>query len=619
MAEQIVDIIEANMPVSSDVVAAARSAGGTAGEEAGRVAASVLAGGVSDRVGVLRRDADVLSSRVDALAASGTDGGDTGSELRDVRVGSDAVTYGTAGDAVRTQVRACASSAEASAPGVHGVRVILHRGEVIHESGIGYKTADGVLCYVTGAVGVSPGEKYAYTGSSNGAPSVFFYDSLMRNVGSVKTDNPNGEYAFQVPVGASYMRAQSFAWTNSTSDVTLSLREKDGEAIRWMLDGRYATALNVGRVSDAVGGVLSDVGDLVYGRGLLLGAETVLSPRYDQLTSGAFLNSSGGTTPIDGGYTSDYINLDTLGDTYVTVKTMVAYQSRAAALYDRDRKFIRVLGNNEDTSGASSVEFTVSLRECRRVGGAYIRFGFLGDAKPDAYNFRVVSTAPMTLGDYIGSMITAHDAANVLYGKKYVICGDSFSAEIGSNNQHPYGKFIADRNNMTYVNLAVAGTTMSTDVASNNFCQYRYKEVPTDADYITLCYGLNEGSRIPDHVGTKESTELDTLWGAWNFSLEYLITNMPYAKIGIIIADAWTSETMHDTLVEVAKWWGIPYLDLKGDPQVPMGLQGRLPSGSVSSKATDLRQKAFAASDAHPNEKAHEYRSTIIEHFLRTL
>ena len=106
-----------------------------------------------------------------------------------------------------------------------------------------------------------------------------------------------------------------------------------------------------------------------------------------------------------------------------------------------------------------------------------------------------------------------------------MICGDSFSAEIGSNNHHPYGKFIADRNNMTYVNLAIAGTTMSTGVASNNFCQYRYKEVPTDADYITLCYGLNEESRIPDHIGTKESTELDTLWGAWNFSLEYLITN----------------------------------------------------------------------------------------------
>lgn len=210
---------------------------------------------------------------------------------------------------------------------------------------------------------------------------------------------------------------------------------------------------------------------------------------------------------------------------------------------------------------------------------------------------------------------------NVLYDKKYVICGDSFSAELDSNNVHPYGKFIADRNNMAYLNLALAGTTMSADVRSDNFCQYQYKKVPKDADYITLCYGLNEESKIPDHIGTKGSTELDTLWGAWNFSLKYLIKNMPYAKIGIIIADAWISQTMHDTLVEIAKWWGIPYLDLKGDPQVPMGLGGRLPLGSVSSEAQELRQNAFEASDSdtHPNEKAHEYRSTIIENFLRSL
>lgn len=335
MAEQIVDIIEATMPASSDVVVAARSAGGAAGLEAGRTAASELAGDMRDRL-------NALSSRLDVVVASGSDGGDVGTELRDVRVGADGTTYGSAGEAVRAQARLCVSVSEASASGVSGVRVILHRGEVLHDSGIGYKTVDGVLCYVTDVVMASAGEEYVYTGSANGAPFVFFNDSLMRNVGSVRTDNLNGEYVFQVPDGASYMRAQSFAWTDSTSDVTLSLREKDGEAIRWMLDGRYATALNVGRVSDAVGGVLSDVEGLVYGRGFLLGDETVLSPRYDEMTSGAFLNSSGGATPFDSGYTSDYIDLDLLGDTYITVRTMVAYESRAAALYNRDHEFIRI-------------------------------------------------------------------------------------------------------------------------------------------------------------------------------------------------------------------------------------------------------------------------------------
>lgn len=53
MAEQIVDIIEATMPASSDVVVAARSAGGAAGLEAGRTAASELAGDMRDRLNAL--------------------------------------------------------------------------------------------------------------------------------------------------------------------------------------------------------------------------------------------------------------------------------------------------------------------------------------------------------------------------------------------------------------------------------------------------------------------------------------------------------------------------------------------------------------------------------------
>ena len=97
MTEQIVDVTEANMPASSDVVAAARSAGGAAGLEAGRTAAAGLAGDMRDRL-------NALSSRLDVVVASGSDGGDVGTELRDVRVGADGTTYASAGEAVREQL-----------------------------------------------------------------------------------------------------------------------------------------------------------------------------------------------------------------------------------------------------------------------------------------------------------------------------------------------------------------------------------------------------------------------------------------------------------------------------------------------------------------------------------
>lgn len=97
---------------------------------------------------------------------------------------------------------------------------------------------------------------------------------------------------------------------------------------------------------------------------------------------------------------------------------------------------------------------------------------------------------------------------------------------------------------------------------------------------------------------------------------------MPNCKIGIIIADSWFPEKLRDATIKIAEYYGIPYLDLKGDPKVPMMIGGRYSSlGNVSPEAVKQRNKAFQISEtnSHPNPKAHLYRSTIIENFLRSL
>lgn len=147
-------------------------------------------------------------------------------------------------------------------------------------------------------------------------------------------------------------------------------------------------------------------------------------------------------------------------------------------------------------------------------------------------------------------------------------------------------------------------------------------KIPLDTDYLTLMFGLNETNLVADDkIGDKNSVDDTTWWGAWNKVLEYYITNMPYCKIGIIIADAWFHKTLRDELIKISNYWGIPYLDLKGDLQVPMMLDGRYDNSIINSKVIQLRNKAFQTSDTdhHPNPKGHLYRSTIIENFLRRL
>ena len=153
---------------------------------------------------------------------------------------------------------------------------------------------------------------------------------------------------------------------------------------------------------------------------------------------------------------------------------------------------------------------------------------------------------------------------------------------------------------------------------SGAFSLNRYTRIPADADYITLCFGLNETTA---DLGSISDTDNTTVMGAWNVVLEYLITNHPYAKIGILIPDGWCSREMRNALAQVADYWGIPYLDLKGDKSVPLMIGGRYEGDEISPRALALRNASFqmSESDAHPNPKAHAYRSTVIEHFLRGL
>lgn len=231
-------------------------------------------------------------------------------------------------------------------------------------------------------------------------------------------------------------------------------------------------------------------------------------------------------------------------------------------------------------------------------------------------------------------------ASNILWGKKWVACGDSFTEGDFSNapdanwkdadgNKKVYPYFIGKRNNMTIVNEAKCGSIMSLDksyvespdtvsIATRNpFSLNRYKQIPEDADYITMWFGINDSGHTI--LGTIDDTSNDTFYGAWNVVLPYLIEHHPYAKIGIIITDR-GNEKYRQATREVAIKWGIPYLDMMGDDRVPV-MMYRETSLGLCKEAGDLRYNTFrvASNNGHPSWQAHEYQSTFIEHFLRSL
>lgn len=215
-------------------------------------------------------------------------------------------------------------------------------------------------------------------------------------------------------------------------------------------------------------------------------------------------------------------------------------------------------------------------------------------------------------------------SGNVLSGKKWWACGDSYTA--WSDSIYPSGPFagcnitypyiIGSRNGMQVYNEAVSGSTLvNLGTRTDYFANTRYKEAPFQPDYITLMFGLNE---VNAKLGTKTSTDVKTVWGAYNQVMRYLIVTYPLAKIGIIISDSWMTNELADTLIDIARYWGVPYLDLKRDPKITKMLGT---DGVVKQEAASIRHNALVSpkDDDHCGVVGHEYRSTIIEHWLRSL
>lgn len=249
--------------------------------------------------------------------------------------------------------------------------------------------------------------------------------------------------------------------------------------------------------------------------------------------------------------------------------------------------------------------------------------------------------------DYDGSTnvnIETQSGGNILYGKKWVACGDSFTAN-GYNasdgfdeSEYIYqdGRFagrykvypniIGLRNNMNIVNLATGGQTMATTAANNSFMT-RYANIDADADYITIMLGINDKLQgVP--LGTLTSVDTTTFCGAFNVAMEHIIENHPFAHIGIMVSHGTNAEIMQATR-DIAERWGVPYLDY-GSPQVPLmnRYTGKWEDegGKVCDKARQIREKNFCVisdgttpTNAHPNTAAHEYESTFIEAWLKTL
>ena len=212
---------------------------------------------------------------------------------------------------------------------------------------------------------------------------------------------------------------------------------------------------------------------------------------------------------------------------------------------------------------------------------------------------------------------------NVLYGKKYYAYGDSYT-ELTDVPGVTYDRIIRKRNYMLGENGGISGSTMAvpnpekTEGDHSAFSISRYLAIPEDADYVTLAFGIND-SAVCD-LGAIDDTTNTTFYGAWNVVLEWILTNRPYTKVGIIIFSR-AYNTFYRAILEIADKWGIPVLDTFGGRNTSPTIDVRATEFNYSPTAQQIRSEHFRMEEhrLHPNSKAHEWNSTMIENFLRSL
>ena len=213
----------------------------------------------------------------------------------------------------------------------------------------------------------------------------------------------------------------------------------------------------------------------------------------------------------------------------------------------------------------------------------------------------------VALGDYI------HEA-DLLYGKKLAVCGDSITEATNPDGGYfaNYAEIVAARHNMSVYKDGKGGSTM-TNIEGNipPFSAERYLNVPSDFDILTIWFGWNDASYAT--IGTIDDTEDTTFYGAYKKVLEHFITTYPTKKIGLIVPYGNASiDPFRVAVRALSETYGVPCLDLADGKQCSL-LWG------TANAAQEARRAALTYDGTHPNQVGHEYLSTMYEEFIKRL
>lgn len=411
-------------------------------------------------------------------------------------------------------------------------------------------------------------------------------------------------------------------------------------------------------VVDAINEINDKVDDVVS-----LDASRNLCDQSQNVTGGLQSDGSISTSGSWASYsTSDYIpvspNTNYVFSVYLESTMVATTDRRICAQYDANKNLISGTYQNVSNTSTYNSILTVATAKYVRVSSiaTYRLYQLEAGTEPTAYQpYYRHNVINMLLGDVPLAQVTPM-AGNVLYGKKWAVCGDSFTQGAtetlitdagkyyGYRYNYPY--LIGNRNDMEIIRHFNGGETLAypsdgtfaTSLTNPNY-QYYYQNIPADADYITIYLGINDSHHAPGSsggdgedntgeipIGTIDDATTATYYGAWNVILTWLMTNRPFAHIGMIVSNGCDTDDYRTAQIAIARKYGIPFIDLNGDDRTPVMIRSRnnniayaVRTLVTQKQAVDYDGTITGTINLHPNDNAHLYESYFIEDFLRSI
>jgi len=157
------------------------------------------------------------------------------------------------------------------------------------------------------------------------------------------------------------------------------------------------------------------------------------------------------------------------------------------------------------------------------VNNGQLGVGYVCAQKPIYYN-------KLQLIDFIREYQNT-SGFNPMFGQKLVVISDSMGKGNGLPADQVYGYQIAQRNGMTYLNLGINGNLLTDNTGGSGIPMVnRLADIPLDTKYLIIDILTNDAAQGKP-IGTENSTDKSTVYGAMNYSLEYIQTQIPDIKI----------------------------------------------------------------------------------------